>query len=54
MIELKSIVLSDKDIKVAKFQSAIKSMGFQWNEHQGHSDVYIRLTKSKDAKVFIN
>ena len=55
MIKLESIVLSDKDIQVAKFQSAIKFMGFQWNEHQfndGHNDVYIRLTKRKDAKIF--
>ena len=57
MIKLESIVLSDKDIQVAKFQSAIKFMGFQWNEHQfndGHNDVYIRLTKRKDARIFRN
>ena len=46
-----SFDLSEKEIKIAKIQSAMKKLGYQWQEHQfndGFDEVYIEITKDKD------
>lgn len=43
--------LSEKELKVAKIQSAMKKLGYQWQEHQfndGFDEVYIKISKDKD------
>lgn len=47
--------LTENEIKIAKIQSAIKKLGYQWQEHQfndGYDEVYIEIAKSKDTSVF--
>ena len=49
-----SCALSEKEIKIAKIQSAMKKLGYQWQEHQfndGFDEVYIEIAKDKDPSA---
>ncbi len=42
------ISLTENEIKIAKIQSAMKKLGYQWQEHQfneGVDEVYIEIAK---------
>ena len=46
--------LSENEIKIAKIQSAMKKLGYQWQEHQfndGFDEVYIEIAKNKDPSA---
>ena len=46
--------LSEKEIKIAKIQSAMKKLGYQWQEHQfndGFDEVYIEIAKDKSPNA---
>ena len=49
-----SCALSEKEIKIAKIQSAMKKLGYQWQEHQfndGFDEVCIEIAKDKDPSA---
>lgn len=53
--DVMSINLTKNEIKIAKIQSALKKMGYQWQEHQfndGFDEVYIEIAKDNDVTVF--
>lgn len=47
--------LSEKDIHIAEIQLEMKSLGYQWQEHQyndGFDEVYLIISKDRDPSVF--
>jgi hypothetical protein len=49
--DVMSSALTENEIKIAKIQSAMKKLGYQWQEHQfndGFDEVYIEITNEKD------
>ena len=50
-----SSTLTENEIKIAQIQSAIKKLGYQWQEHQyndGFDEVYIEIAKNTDVFTF--
>jgi len=50
-----SSALTENEIKIAQIQSAIKKLGYQWQEHQfndGFDEVYIEIAKDTDVATF--
>jgi hypothetical protein len=50
-----SSALTENEIKVAQIQSAIKKLGYQWQEHHfndGFDEVYIEIAKGTDVSTF--
>ena len=46
--------LTKEDIKIAQIQSAMKRLGYQWQERQfndGFDDVYLVIAKDKDPGI---
>jgi hypothetical protein len=49
-----SSALTENEIKIAQIQSAMKKLGYQWQEHQfndGFDEVYIEIAKSTDPSA---
>lgn len=53
--DVMSSALTENEIKIAQIQSAIKKLGYQWQEHQfndGFDEVYIEIAKDTDVATF--
>jgi hypothetical protein len=52
--DVMKISLTENEIKIAKIQSAMKQLGYQWQEHQfndGFDEVYIEIAENKDPRT---
>jgi len=52
--DVMSSALTENEIKIAQIQSAIKKLGYQWQEHQfndGFDEVFIEIAKDKDPSA---
>lgn len=55
MKNINDFKLTKREIKIAKIQSALKHLGYQWQEHQyndGYDEVYIEITKNTSPTAF--